>query len=152
MSSKQKRILLADDDIIDRDFLIEIISQIDRSIKIDSVGNGEQIFQYLAKCPEENLPCLVIMDYNMPYLTCIEVLERMKAENLYDDIPKVIWSAFTDQDLIDSALLAGAANWFPKPSKASELKVIARKMLEFCNVGRQPEKPSRGKTIPEKES
>jgi CheY-like chemotaxis protein len=136
MSSEQKRILLADDDIIDRGFLTEIISQIDKSVKIDTVGNGNQVFQYLAKCGEEYLPCLVILDYNMPYLSGIEVLERMKAENLYGAIPKILWSAFMDKDLVDRSLLAGAANCFPKPSKASELKAIARKMLEFCHLRR----------------
>ena len=137
MSSEQKRILLADDDITDRGFLTEIISQIDKSVKIDSVGNGRQVFQYLAKCGEDYPPCLVILDYNMPYLSGIEVLERMKAENLYCAIPKVLWSAFIDKDLVDRSLLAGAANCFPKPSKASELKAIARKMLEFCHLRRQ---------------
>ena len=139
MRAEQKRILLADDDIIDRGFLTEVISQIDKSVKIDTVANGRQVFQYLEKCGEEYLPCLVILDYNLPYLTGVEVLERMKAENLYSAIPKVLWSAFIDKNLVDRSLLAGAASCFPKPSKASELKAIARKMLEFCHLRPQPE-------------
>ncbi|HXO76253.1 MAG TPA: response regulator, partial [Puia sp.] len=78
MSAEQKRILLADNDIIDRDFLTEIISQIDKSIKIDAVANGEQVLLYLSKCEEEYLPHLVVLDYSMPYLTGIEVLEKLK--------------------------------------------------------------------------
>lgn len=134
MSLEQKRILLADDDIIDRGFLTEIISQIDKSVKIDIVANGEQVFQYLVKCTEEYLPCLIILDYSMPYLTGAEVLERMKGENLYATIPKVLWSGFIDKDLVDRCLQAGAANCFPKPSRASELKAIARNMLEYCHL------------------
>jgi CheY-like chemotaxis protein len=92
------------------------------------------------------------LDYSMPYLTGVEVLERMKAENLYNAIPKVLWSSFIDKDLVDRSLLAGAANCFPKPSKASELKAIARNMLEFCHLRRQSESSSTGKAIPGTES
>ncbi|HXO78157.1 MAG TPA: hypothetical protein VN824_23040, partial [Puia sp.] len=86
------------------------------------------------------------------YLTGIEVLERLKAENLYKDIPKVLWSAYIDQNLVDRSLQAGAVNCFPKPAKASELKAIAHKMLEFCKLRRKPEKPSTGMITPEKET
>jgi CheY-like chemotaxis protein len=134
MGSERKRILLADDDISDRGFLTEIICQIDKTIKVDIAANGQQVFQYLAKCREAYLPCLVILDYSMPDVNGIEVLQRMKAEDLYSGIPTVLWSAFLDNQLVSRSMEAGAANCFPKPSRASELKAIAIRMLEFCHL------------------
>lgn len=133
MGTVQKKILVADDDPDDREFLIEIISQIDPGFKIDSVVNGQQVLQYLAECKQPDLPCLIILDYKMPFLTGAEVLEKTKEGTPYANIPKVVWSTSIDKEMVSRCIQAGAANYFPKPSKASELKVIAKQMLEICN-------------------
>lgn len=133
MGTIQKKILVADDDLDDREFLTEIISQIDGSLKIDTVVNGRQVLQYLAKCEQSDLPCLIILDYKMPFLSGAEVLEKMKEGTLYAEIPKVVWSTSTDKELVNRCIQAGAANYFPKPSNASELKIIARQMLDICD-------------------
>jgi CheY-like chemotaxis protein len=133
MGTIQKKILVADDDPDDREFLMEIISQIDGSFKIDTVVNGQQVLQYLDQCEQSDLPCLIILDYKMPFLNGAEVLEKMKAGTLYAAIPKVVWSTSTDKELVNRCIRAGAVNYFPKPSKTSEMKVIARQMLDICN-------------------
>lgn len=133
MGTVQKKILVADDDPDDRDFLLEIITQIDPSFKIDTVANGQQVLEYLASCEQPDEPCLIILDYKMPLLNGAEVLEKIKEDSRYVSIPKVVWSTSIDKELVSRCIRAGATHYFPKPSKASELKVIVRQMLDLCH-------------------
>lgn len=132
MGTSKKSILLADDDHSDRAILREIFSQLDKSVKIEIVSNGWEILQYIAECAKDKLPCLCILDFNMPFMNGIEVVERLKAEKINEQMPTVIWSAFADKRLMERCIQAGAVNCFPKPEKASELKAIARQMMEYC--------------------
>jgi CheY-like chemotaxis protein len=130
MSSGRRKILIADDDVDDLEFLMDAITRIDATAEIDTVANGVQVLQYLSGCDLSNLPGLIILDYKMPFLNGAEVLEEMKTRGLYGDIPKIIWSTSNDNDLIKRCTIAGAVNYFPKPTKASDLMAMARRMLD----------------------
>ena len=129
----QKRIVVVDDDLDERGLLAAIFKQINRLIKVDIVGDGAQLLHYLGRCRDSHLPCLVVLDLHLPYLNGVEILQTMRAENIGSNVPVVVWSAFIDSQMARRCIDAGAVTCFPKPEKPSELKVIARKMLEFCN-------------------
>lgn len=133
MGAPQKNILLADRSLEDWRILMEVMSQIDRTIKIKIVTRTEHLLQYLAKCDESELPCLIVLDHNLPAFDGLKTLQRMKAERLYEKIPKIVWSASINSDVESLCLEAGAAHCFTKPSRASELKAIARDMVNHCH-------------------
>lgn len=128
MTKLNKTILLADDDLDDQEILIEIFAQLDKHVQVDTVTNGNQVLKYLSERKAQEFPALIVMDFKMPFLNAAEVLEKLSGDTRYAAIPKVVWST-SQQDMI-RCMNAGAKSYYIKPTKASELKLIAGKMLQ----------------------
>jgi len=130
--SLKRKILIADDDSEDLEILTEVFSQLDNHMSIHAVHNGSQVFRYLASITDDDLPCVIVLDYKMPLLNAAEVLEKISNEARYSHIPKVVWSTSGRKEDMSRCLDAGAKEYFIKPSKPSELKRIAGIMLRYC--------------------
>src|SRR5205085_5448617 len=89
--STSKFILIGEDDKDDEELLEEVFSSIDNSISLIFIKNGKQVLTYLDELKENHhLPCLILLDYNMPELNGAEILKELKNINRYKSIPKVI--------------------------------------------------------------
>src|SRR5690606_19513919 len=87
-----KYILLADDDMEDQEILKEAILSVHPEMTIQSVWNGQEALNYLAGCLSGDLPSLIVLDYKMPVLNAVDVLNQIGDHPLYKSIPKVVWS------------------------------------------------------------
>ncbi|HEY8387211.1 MAG TPA: response regulator [Parasegetibacter sp.] len=125
-------IFLADDDIEDREIIEETLLKLDPTANIQKVTNGQQAVDYLSSCPENDLPCLIILDYKMPMLNAVEVLERINQMSRFDDVPKVVWSTSRQPEHVQQCLDNGAITYYVKPYSNSDLISMAREMLALC--------------------
>ena len=66
-------------------------------------------------------PDLIIMDLGLPKMTGDEATARIKADPFTRDIPVIVNTAFNDNEFIQRAIFAGAAEVLRKPT---ELKVL----------------------------
>lgn len=126
-------ILLADDDHEDQELLKEAILQEHPNTDVASVWNGQELFSYLETCPDETLPCLILLDYKMPVLNGPEALDRLRDDPRYASIPKVVWSTSSQQQYVDTCLQKGAARFFTKPNNPADLHEIATQILALCH-------------------
>ncbi len=90
-------IFLADDDGDDQELLKDAFFTIDASINFHLAENGKAALHYLKSLPTANLPCLIVLDYNMPELNGAEVLKIIANEEKFIDVPKVIWTTSSSQ-------------------------------------------------------
>jgi CheY-like chemotaxis protein len=134
MSEGPKCILLADDDIEDHDLLENFLRTLDATKSVTGLFNGGEVLDYLSGCPDDSLPCLIILDFKMPIMNADEVLKSLRALPRYKDIPKVVWSTSNQSQHIDTCIKNGAAAYFTKPGTLDELESIARQMLSLVNV------------------
>jgi len=132
MSTKKRKILIADDDSEDLEILTEAMHQLDGHTSIHTVQNGGQVFRYLASIADDDLPCVIVLDYKMPILNAAEVLEKFRQEDRYSRIPKVVWSSSERPEDMNRCLRAGAKEYFIKPNKTSDLRRMAGLMLDYC--------------------
>ena len=65
-------IVLAEDDIDDQELLAEAFSEIDPSIRLYTFSTGKKFLNFLDALPDEEIPDLVILDYNIPELNGAE--------------------------------------------------------------------------------
>lgn len=65
---------------------------------------------------------LILMDWNMPNMTGIEALKKLKGNPAYKAIPVVMVTSESDKSHIVEAIQAGAANYILKPFTAEVLK------------------------------
>lgn len=126
-------ILLADDDGDDQDLLKESILQQSPSSAVKILNNGPQVLAWLDECPDEQLPAMLILDYKMPILNAAQVLDELKANDRYTELPKVVWSTSSNRKHIDECLSKGALRYFPKPNNVSELAIITETILSLCD-------------------
>jgi CheY-like chemotaxis protein len=125
-------ILLADDDLDDQELLEEAFLQIDPSAQIHTVSSGTEVFDYLKNCNDTDLPCLIVLDYNMPFLTGPQILEAINQQTRYQHIPKLIWSTSDGLHYRQLSKEKGAIEYFHKPLNYEGMKILASKMLRFC--------------------
>lgn len=64
---------------------------------------------------------LVVMDWNMPIMDGIEVLEKIKADDAYAGIPVLMATADGVQEDVIKAIQAGAAGYLVKPFTPEKL-------------------------------
>lgn len=129
---QRKAVLLADDDPDDRELLQEAFLQSESSLEILVASSGKETVQILQSCADSELPCLIILDYNMPDLNAAEVLDRICETERYDGIPKIVWST-SDAALYQQICKEkGATHYFQKPHSFLEIVELAKTLLQLC--------------------
>jgi CheY-like chemotaxis protein len=131
----KKFILLGEDDPDDQEMLTEVFSSIDKSFILLFVNNGREILSALEKLHDDQMPCLIVLDYNMPGLNGAEILEEIGNNKRYGEIPKIVWSTSGSEKFKMMCLELGAVDYVIKPSNHKDLEKIARYMLSVCQVG-----------------
>jgi CheY-like chemotaxis protein len=132
MGKKQLNILMADDDIEDIELIEEAILNIEPEARLHKFRNGHSAIEYLHSAADDELPCLIILDYNMPELKGSEVLSFMKSKKRYDTIPKVVLSTSNAYMHEHECINNGASEYIVKPDNMKELNGLAEKLLMYC--------------------
>lgn len=127
-----KFILFGEDDKDDEDFLKELFADIDSSFSLQFVGNGRKLVNALDQMTADHLPCLLVLDYNMPELNGGEILKILQQNPRYDQLPKIIWSTSGSDVYKKRCLELGADEYIIKPSNVNDLADVIRHMLSMC--------------------
>ena len=131
MCDKEKFILYVDDDADDREMLTEAIHKADPMVKVRLAENGLQALHVLHEVKKTRLPCLIVLDLNMPFLDGKEVFQRLKNDEELDGVPVLIFSSSEKPD--DKAgFNSMGIEYFSKPSHFSHLEQIASHMVSIC--------------------
>ena len=129
-----KFILLGEDDPDDQEMLTEVFSSIDKSFILFFVNNGSEVVSALEKLHDNQMPCLIVLDYNMPGLNGADILKEINTNSRYQNIPKVVWSTSSSELFKKTCLEMGAVDYIIKPNSNNDLVKIARYMLSICGV------------------
>ena len=125
-------ILIGEDDIDDQEILLDIFKDFNETIELHFVNNGKQLIKHLNEMEETVLPCLILLDYNMPELNGAEILQEIRQVSRYSSVPKVIWSTSNSETFRRTCLEAGANEYLIKPSNVTDLVNAAKYMLSLC--------------------
>ena len=142
-NKEQLRILLADDDMDDRIFFGNALSEMPISTTLITVNNGEQLMDYL-KDHVADLPDVLFLDLSMPRKTGFECLAEIKENEKLKNLPVIMFTtSFTrgielEYNLISTLSNMGAQDYIRKPGDYEEYKLVIHqaliRMLEKGNV------------------
>ena len=125
---KTINILLAEDDVDDRDFFEQAIKEMDFNCKLNFVTNGRELIDYL---DESEVPHIVFLDLNMPIVSGMEALKILRHNQKYSRLVIAIYSTSSNERDIEFTLAQGANCYIIKPNKFSKLKKILKHVLSM---------------------
>jgi len=117
-----KRVLIVDDELSIREFL-EILL-VDEGYRVTTAGSGVEA---LKKINDEDFH-LIISDIQMPKLSGIEVLKKVKEVSPATEV--IMITAYASAESAIEALKCGAYDYIIKPFKIDEIKLILKKAFE----------------------
>jgi CheY-like chemotaxis protein len=89
---KSMSILIVDDDPDEQEFLVSAFHDIAPQYRITCLADGKRSVLHLQSLREEDLPSLIVLDYNMPGWTGADVLYSLKHTEKLMNIPVIIYS------------------------------------------------------------
>jgi len=122
-------VLIVDDEAAIRDMLCIALEAADFNV-LDA-ENAQQAHAKII----DGQPDLVLLDWMMPGTTGLELLRRLKRDELTAKIPVIMLTAKAEEDSKISGLDAGADDFIPKPFSPREL--ISRVKAVLRRVGRE---------------
>ena len=96
--------------------LKEVFASIDTAFVLFFVNNGKEILSALEKLKDDQMPCLIVLDYNMPGLNGADILQELGTNERYKNIPKVVWSTAESEKFRKICLELGAVDYVIKPN------------------------------------
>lgn len=115
-----KKILVADDEEILR---ILIVDTLEDDFEVEEAEDGKEALQKI----RENEYDLIVLDYMMPHLTGLEVLEKVRKD---ENTTKVLMLTAKAQDADrEKATNAGADYFMSKPFSPMELLTLVENIL-----------------------
>jgi CheY-like chemotaxis protein len=132
MTSKRQIVLCVDDDADDQMMVMDTILEIDSSIRVASALNGLEALSFLEGAKQrDELPCLVIMDINMPLMDGKQALTLIKKDKVLSSIPIVLFTTSSSQ--LDKAFATfHEVEFLTKPIKQGELFDMMKRLLSKC--------------------
>src|SRR2546430_6997782 len=109
------RVLVADDD----ESLVRTLTWIlkEHGYEVAVCPGGEGLFAKI----DETKPALLLLDIMMPKVDGLQLLERLKQDDRYRDLPVLMVSSMPPEEATVRALGLGAADFISKPFRVREL-------------------------------
>jgi two-component system cell cycle response regulator DivK len=104
-----RRILVVEDDLLNRMFYIATLEQ--AGFDVDPVSDGALVMGEVAQFD----PDLVIMDINLPNVSGLELIERLKADPAHRNLPILAITAYVGKAEESRIREAGASDYLAKP-------------------------------------
>lgn len=114
-------ILVAEDNKYDRMILQQAFAELDLSVSLHFVGNGQDVLDYLnrrnayAAEASSPRPALILMDLNMPRMDGHEALKAIRADEALRMLPVVVLSTSDNPKQIAQAYANGVNAFMTKP-------------------------------------
>lgn len=123
---KQTKILIAEDDDLNRKNLMELLSEIGSAVT--AVSDGKEAMEVFSNDKYD----LVITDLKMPHVDGLQLLKFIKDVNP-DNVVVVITGYATVKSAVD-AMKLGAFDYITKPLKDDHVKMIIDRALSFARL------------------
>ena len=137
-------ILIADDDVDDREMTKEALEESHLVNRLDFVADGEELMDYLyrrgqyAELADTSLPGLILLDLNMPRLDGRRALEQIREDPHLRDIPVIVLTTSKAEEDILRSYKVGANSYITKPvtfeGLAAAIQVMGKYWLDIVDL------------------
>ena len=122
-------ILLADDDIDDRQFFDRALKGLPIPTILTTVDNGEKLMTWLSE-NSTKLPDILFLDLNMPLKTGLECLSEIKKSEKLKQLPVIIYSTHNHEKDAGTLYQKGA-HYYIRKTDIMELSKALHRILSL---------------------
>ena len=125
-------VLCIDDDADDLEMLNHALESTGKEYQVIQAQDGLEGIRRLHELKNAGqLPCLIVLDVNMPRMDGRETFRSIRADEQLERIPVVVFS--TSKSHVDQMYFSGKnVEYITKPAGISPLEEIATRMLQHC--------------------
>jgi len=127
MSYEEISVLVIDDDPTTRRIVTRLIKQIGFTTFTEA-GNGEEAFAQL----ESTKFGLILSDWDMPVMNGLQLLEKVRSDERFQDLPFIMITANDAKENILKAVRAKVSQYIVKPFTAPALREKIDKVLKIA--------------------
>ena len=132
MDDQPKLILCVEDDEDDIALIEETVNEIDSSLRIVAKPNGKEALMFLHRQKEQHyLPCLILLDFNMPVMNGKDVLDSIMKDDVFKQIHVIV---FTTSSSLRERLICESygVEIVTKPNRIAEFKRVLNHLVVRC--------------------
>jgi len=131
-------ILLVEDDVVDAMTVKRALKDLNVTNTLVIQGNGEEALAYL-RDENNQKPCIIISDLNMPKMNGIELLRALKQDGQLRRIPAVVLTTSKgEQDRFETFDLS-VAGYMIKPVEYPQFVEVVRNISLYWTLSELPE-------------
>ena len=120
------RIVLVDDDPIDRMLLAQALRGVAAIVEILEFSDGETALAAMRLSP----PAVTLVDAHMPGMSGLAFIAAIRADPNLTALPVVMISGSNQREELIRALDKGATAYFPKPDTINGYKTLAKTLRQ----------------------
>jgi CheY-like chemotaxis protein len=133
MSHIKHTIVYAEDDYDDVQFVSDCFQKYDGRIELLHAPNGSEALVVLTELHRNGvLPCLIILDINMPLMDGRQTLMHIKGKDEFKEVPVVMFTTSNSHMDKEFATRWGA-DFITKPLRYAEVQDLAEEFIRRCN-------------------
>jgi len=137
MSGDRPYLLLVDDDPDDRDLFGVEFETANPSVPVKYASSCQEALKMLEES-SSTLPAVLLIDYQMPGLNGLGLLQILQKMPKYNGITKIMWSSSQRVKDMEDCKTFGASHYLIKPATNAELsKVIHQLIAVFDFLARE---------------
>jgi CheY-like chemotaxis protein len=137
MRITNKPILLVEDDQVDTMTVVRALKDINVTNPLVRHENGEDALNYLRDSNNEK-PCIILLDLNMPIMNGIEFLQVMKHDDEFKAIPVVVLTTSEEQQDKVNSFNLGVAGYMAKPVDYRQFVEVMRSIDTYWTISEMP--------------
>jgi len=137
---EHKTVLLVEDDPAHVELTRRALQQVQFSCRLEVVGDGTEMIEFLfatgghAGRDSTQTPDLVLLDLKMPEmdgLQVLQVLRRVRSDDLPQLLPVVIFATSSTEDDVFDAYRLGAQSFVHKPVEFQQFVETVRRIVSY---------------------
>lgn len=141
-----RTILLVEDNSQDEKLILRSLRKVNLANQVDVVRDGQQALDYLFREGEfagrgrPGLPTVILLDLNLPRVSGLDVLARLRADKRTHLVPVVILTSSDEERDRLGSYESGANSFVRKPLEFTEFaETVARLGVYWLAVNKPPQ-------------
>lgn len=130
----QPYLLLIDDDPDDREFFGTAFETENSRVPVKYASDGQEALTMLEDCTSSTLPTVLLIDYQMPGLNGLALLQALQTNPKYKGITKIMWSSSHRVKDMEDCKRYGASYYLIKPATNAELQKVVRQLTAVFDL------------------